>query len=96
MGSREKCLPAFVAPGMFASLDSRSEASVVGLYQLKFRDSKVVVEKVGSEPDAARAFASDSVTGTQISDDYLIGSPLLASRVRKYSSMVMVGGRGTA
>jgi Family of unknown function (DUF6352) len=32
------------------SLDPRSDASVVGLYQLKFEDPKVVVEKIGSEP----------------------------------------------
>ena len=32
------------------SLDPRSAASVVGLYQLKFEDPKVVIEKIGSEP----------------------------------------------
>jgi hypothetical protein len=32
------------------SLDARSEASIVGLYQLKFEDPTVVVESVGSEP----------------------------------------------
>jgi hypothetical protein len=32
------------------SLDPRSEASIVGLYQLKFDDPTVVVEKIGSEP----------------------------------------------
>jgi hypothetical protein len=32
------------------SLDPRSEASIVGLYQLKFEDPTVVVEKIGSEP----------------------------------------------
>ncbi|MGY3075123.1 hypothetical protein ACVWZZ_001494 [Bradyrhizobium sp. LM6.10] len=32
------------------SLDPRSEASIVGLYQLKFGDPTVVVEKIGSEP----------------------------------------------
>ena len=31
-------------------LDSRSEASVVGLYQLKFKDHAVVAESIGSEP----------------------------------------------
>jgi hypothetical protein len=31
-------------------LDSRSQASVVGLYQLKFRDHAVVAERIGSEP----------------------------------------------
>jgi len=31
-------------------LDPRSEASIVGLYQLKFEDPTVVVEKIGSEP----------------------------------------------
>jgi Family of unknown function (DUF6352) len=32
------------------SLDPRSEARIVGLYQLKFEDPTVVVEKIGSEP----------------------------------------------
>ena len=56
-----------MASGMVAPLNSRNGASVVGPYQLNFEDPKVVVEKIGSEPDAARAFASDSVAGTQIS-----------------------------
>jgi hypothetical protein len=33
-----------------SSLDTRGEASVVGLYQLKFKDPAVVAEKIGSEP----------------------------------------------
>ncbi len=33
-----------------SSLDPRDEASVVGLYQLKFKDPAVVAEKIGSEP----------------------------------------------
>jgi hypothetical protein len=32
------------------SLDSRSQASLVGLYELKFRDPTVVIETIGSEP----------------------------------------------
>jgi hypothetical protein len=31
-------------------LDSRSQANVVGLYQLKFRDHAVVAARIGSEP----------------------------------------------
>ena len=33
-----------------SSLDPRGEASVVGLYQLKFKDPAVAAEKIGSEP----------------------------------------------
>lgn len=33
-----------------SSLDPRGQASVVGIYQLKFKDPAVVAEKIGSEP----------------------------------------------
>jgi hypothetical protein len=33
-----------------SSLDPRGEASVVGLYEAKFKDPTVVAEKIGSEP----------------------------------------------
>lgn len=33
-----------------SSLDPRGEASVVGLYEVKFKDPTVVAEKIGSEP----------------------------------------------
>ncbi|MGY4402212.1 DUF6352 family protein [Bradyrhizobium sp. USDA 3315] len=62
------------------SLDARSEAGIVGLYQLKFNDPTVVVEKIGSEPVyLILAMTSDKMLHMK-PQNLLIGLPIRHSK----------------